>query len=635
MSELFDVLAAAALWLSVFFTLTAAVNLKSGRRALSPAGMLSSYPLFSFLQAALLKVLDLFHSLNAQSVTIAHLSALGAFLFLLSVRRSTPQSSEPLERWEPGDRWNRFLAGSALAIILALLAPLSLLIPVHFYDDHNYHMPMVASYFQNQTLADFATQSLRQISRPYAAELQLLNLVFLSRSDAWMELPNLLALGVSLQATYEIAKLTLGRKSLALLCTVLVLTAHQILLAPLTASNDLPFMALILCAFYWLIQSALDPSASVGMRMSMLGLCAGLATATKVLGICLFAAATVVLALLLITRRLPRRALLWFSISGLSVTALIVGNVFWENLSRGIAPVGVVPGEYRPRWFPFLSVARYYLYELCFRSFLTPSSSWGYGSSHYGYLYPLLFFAGGARIVHELLHSKKPSHWGLWTLALLTAVLFLSVTGLRRPQPSDQRFMIWVVPSLTILAVSFLQQLKPARILIGTLFASGLALFSFSHAFGDSSQLALMTLESVRHFQERRELLHYVDLFPEGALRLADGQVIRKLQGYEILEREAAVSDRVLYIGGKQTWMYPSWGRRFTRSVTGVSDLNDALGKIESKGYRFIVVEKLTELNLRDRSLKSAKALDYVRIANTKRRVIYKRPDSIGLQVDR
>ncbi len=628
MNELFEVLAAAALWLSVFFALTAVVNQKSGRLVLSAAGMLSSYPIFSFFQVVLVKALDLFHGLNPQSITIAHLSVLGTLLFLLYVRRSAPKRAEPLERGEPGDLLNRIFAGSTLAIILALLVPLSLLIPVHFYDDHNYHMPMVASYLQNHTLADFATQSLRQISRPYAAELQLLNLAFLSRSDTWMELPNLLALGVSLAATFEMAKLILGRKNLALLCVVLMLTAYQILLAPLTASNDLPFTALTLSAFYWLIRAALDPSANVGLRMTMLGLSVGLATATKVLGICLFAATAFVLAILAITRCLPRRAFLWFSITGLLFIILFVGNVFWENLSRGIIPVGVVPGEYRPRVFPLLPAARYYLYELPFRSFLTPSSLWGYGSAHYGYLYPLLFFAGGVRIAHQLLHSKRPSNPGLWTLALLTVVLFLSVIGFRRPQPSDQRFMIWVVPSLTILAVSFLQHLKPARILIGTLFVSGLVLFSFFHIYyGSPSLTAFLTRASARHFQEHRELPRFVDFFPEGEMRLADGRAIRKLQGYEILEREMAVSDRVLYIGGRQTWMYPSWGRRFTRFVTGVSDLNDALGKIESKQYRFIVFEKQAEPDLRDLSLKSAKALGYVRIANTRRRAIYKRQD--------
>jgi len=120
--------------------------------------------------------------------------------------------------------------------------------------------------------------------------------------------------------------------------------------------------------------------------------------------------------------------------------------------------------------------------------------------------------------------------------------------------------------------------------------------------------------------------MRYVDFFPQGTLQLPDGRIKDSLAGYQVLERAAKASDTILFIGGQDSWIYPAWGRGFTRQVVGVDSLQDAENKIKSKRFDFIIIEERAKQILRDASLELMKSSNYKAIyKNKETRFIYQR----------
>ena len=120
--------------------------------------------------------------------------------------------------------------------------------------------------------------------------------------------------------------------------------------------------------------------------------------------------------------------------------------------------------------------------------------------------------------------------------------------------------------------------------------------------------------------------MRYVDFFHQGTLQLPDGRIKDSLAGYEVLERVSKASDAILFIGGQDSWIYPAWGRGFTRQVVGVDSLQDAENKIRSERFGFIIIEKRAKRILRDPSLEVVESIDYKPIyKNKETRFIYQR----------
>lgn len=615
---------AAALFLAAPLSLLwMTVNRKVGRPLFSPAALLAAYPLYLFFQVLLMKMLNLFRLLNPGATFSAYLLADAGLLFAFFRLKTKPLR----QRKEGDDETPAFLRQVVLwsaGAILLLTSLAVLLTPLFVHDVNVYHMPMVANYLQNQSLAPWATQSLRQITRPNAAELQALNLALVSRSDVWMELPQILALFVTLVAVFEMGKILLGRTRLALLSVPIVLTAPQSFLGTISAKNDVILMALIVCSFYWVIRSVADSASRRRKEMIVLGLCTALACATKVLGICLFTAVFAVLLLLVLIKKLPAASLGTFFASGILFLGVLAGDLFWTNFIQTGIPFGIDAVEVEASDFfsgasiP-QSIFQLYLYELSFwRPFLMKGKM-NYGVSHYGYLFPLLLALGLGAMVCQFFNLKRMRKTAFWVLASLTAVFFISLTAYRRSWYYDQRFMIWMVPCLGLLTLSFFQKIRPRTSLILGVLLSLSAVFTFAYTC-HASVFRGVVERSAEYFLTHREPARNTDIFSERWGKSRFG-------AYPVLEKEAKASDGVLYVGGRKSMMYPCWGKRFSRRVEGVSDLQDALEKIRSGRYRFLVVEREAEPNLRDEALKTAKSLGYTRIAKAYSRVLYKRPE--------
>jgi hypothetical protein len=603
MMDLLASLAAAAVWLLVFvLTVWHGARLLGLRAA---EAIVAGYTAFLALQVLLIRALDLVGILGGTALRAAYMMAafIGVTLYLRWRNRTdvfAPVTGSA-DTMDDDKRLVRRIAIGCAAAVLCGVGLFSLVSPVHIWDAMAYHMPMVASYVQNASLDAWPAQDLRQVYRVNAGELQLLNIALLSGTDAWVEVPGVLALGVVLVATFAIARLALRHEALPYVVVLVVLTAPQIVVSATTAKNDLAFTAALLGAFYWAMRAAAEPERRASTHAALAAFSGGVAAGTKVMGLNVLGAAGLLVLVLTLMRRLPWRALALFVVTAAVTFAAIVGPVFWSNLARSAAPVGVAPGEVTFTTGPanLIAAAKYYVFDLAFRR-LVVLQHFEHDLSHYGYFFPILLGMGTAAAVLQLVRPRTRRRT-VAGLALMAAALFISVIAVRIPIRWDQRFMIWMVPVLAILAGTLIERINVRHALVLAIAAASFALFNLFLIL--SNEMDGMFTRSAAHLATTGELPRYVDVPPRPYQHM--------IEGYGVLDRAAAPQDSVLYIGSDDSWMYPAWGAGFTRYVRGVIDESDAAEQTATGEWRFIVIERAASARLRDATLAAANALGY------------------------
>jgi hypothetical protein len=580
MMELLEAVAGGALWLAAFGLLTFSFRIHVGLSG--GASLLAAYPVFFALQVAFAKVLGAAGHLSTTSFRLSYgaIVVLGALVLVRRFKGRLPPS-EPESSADDDGADAQFIRGIVLVtigLVMAGLTLFTLVSPPHIWDVLAYHMPMVASYVQNGSLEAWPTQDLRQVYRVNAGELQILNVALLARSDAWVELPNLLALGVFVVAGLELARKALVRPILAWLVVAVTLTAPQILLGATTAKNDLLFSAVLLCSFYWIIRAGTMEGRRPVLYASLAGLSCGIAAATKVMGLNVVAAVGILALVLVWRRRWPARRILVFGGAFAGSLLVLAGDVYWANLARSAVPVGIAPDEVA---FTFglanlTEAARFYLYELGFKRLVIPQV-FEHDFAHFGYLFPLLLLFGIAGGLRQLFQGR----YALAALGLAGAVLFVSVIALRLPIRWDQRFMIWMVPTLAIFAGSLVERIHSRYLL---------ALTGAAAAFTIANLFLVLTKEADGLFN--RSALHLAGTgVPARYVDVANERYLHMNDGFEVLDAQAAPEDSILYVGSDDSWMYPAWGPRFTRHVEGVANQDHAALAVASRRFRYVVVE--------------------------------------------
>ena len=596
---------------------------------LTRSGILIAYPLFATFQVLVTKALAAVGVLTSAGMLSAYVLfvVVGVFVYRSRRRGEAVQSAEARDARGPGEGSDtallRQVVSGGAAVIVVGAALYSLFTPLAIWDVLAYHMPMVASYVQNGSLDAWPTQDLRQIYRVNAGELQLLNVALLSGSDAWVELPNALGLAVCLVAAFELARLALRRRDFAWLVVALVLTAPQFQFGAASAKNDLIFTAVLLGAFVWALRALLSDTQTM-VYASLAGMCAAIATATKVMGLNVIGAAGLLMLVAVLMRRFPIRAAITYTIVAGATLIVLVGSVYWANYTRAGVPVGVTPNEvaYRFGINNLIAAARFYIYELPVKRLLI-TQVFEHDFGHYGYLFPLMA-AGGVIAVFRQAAKLGGRNRALSGLGLMTAALLLSVVAVRLPIEWDQRFMIWLVPACAVLAVSLVQRLDERRVLVLATAATAIGLVNLALIYSNGAEG--MFARSVSYLGATGALPRDVDA--------PAPRYVRMIEGFSVLDR-ATDTDSVLYIGSDDSWMYPSWGRHFTRHVRGVWNEADATEQVTSRRQRFIVIESAALPRIRESATDAAHASGYVPVFSSAHRVILERAVSPPMPASR
>lgn len=616
MTELLLAAGSGLLWLAAF----AAVTLLVARWFPDEPGptLLAAYPLFCAAQVLVARLASALGLLTSGAFLVLY-AALAVTAAALWIARGPAAPAQPLggdpgtaNETDPDIRLVRRVVLGCAAAVLAGLLLFALVSPVHVWDVLAYHLPMVASYIQNGSLDAWPTQDLRQVFRVNAGELQMLHVALPARSDALVELPNLLGLAVLLVGTLELARLEYGRTALPWLAVAIVLTAPQVLVGAATGKNDLLFVAVVIAAFYWMVRAGLARDGRTTRCIALAALSAAVAAATKVMGLNVLGAVGLLALVLAARRRLPFRAVLQFGVVALLALLALAGDVYWKNFSRSVVPVGISPGEISYTFGPgnITAAARFYLYDLPVRRLLTPQL-FEHDFLHYGYLFPVLLAAGCVVAFRQL----RERRFVLASLALIGAALFVSVIALRLPIQWDQRFMIWMVPTLAILALSLARRWAPRALVAATAAAASLALVQLALTITNESDGLFM--RSAQHLAGTGTLARHADV--------PNPRYTAMGAGFAALDAAAGPRDSVLYAGTDDSWMYPAWGARFSRYVVGVDDAEQAAAQVRSGRFRFIVVENEAREPIRRAIATTAAGAGYRTLQQADGRVIFVR----------
>jgi hypothetical protein len=577
--ELLESLVAGALWTGVFMLIALAAQHRLS--VTFNVAVLAAYPVFFALQVVLANALGAAGLLTTYGFRTAYGVAAVAGAFALLRYRSTRgmwEQAPPTAALDPELPVIRRTVLVTVGAVLVGLVLVTLVSPVHIWDVLAYHMPMVASYVQNGSLDAWPTQDLRQIYRVNAGELQMLNVALLARSDAWVELPNLLGLVVVLTASFELARVAFRRPAFAYLVALLVITAPQIVIGTATAKNDLVFTAALLCGFYWMVRAGLPGAPRTGVAVLLAAVSVAVAAATKVMGLNVVGAVGLLALALAVRRRLQPGHVFLYGGAAVAVLLLLVGHIYFGNIGRSAVPVGIAPGEihYAFGWANIVDAVKYYVFDLTLKR-LVRWPVFEHDFMHYGYLFPFMLVLGTAAAVRQVRERRYVPA----CLALLGVSLFLSVVAIRRPIVWDQRFMIWLVPTMAILALSLGERLAARSVVTLTRLAAVLA----------AGNLVLaLAFESDGLF--RRSALHLATTGTTARLLdVPNRRYPHMSEGLDVLGRAAAADDAILYVGTDDSWMYPLWGPRFSRHVEGVSNASHASDRIASREFRFVVVE--------------------------------------------
>jgi len=222
-------------------------------------------------------------------------------------------------RKKAGMRWASFpaplptvphlplLTGTAVLFLIVGLTAFSA--APNTWDSMTYHLPRVAHWIQNGTVAHYPTNILRQLSLPPWAEFAMAQLELLSGSDRFANLVQWLAMGGSAIGVSLIARDLEGDAAAQAAAGALALTLPMGILQGSSTQNDYTVGFWLVCFVSFLFPVSTPPgprplSAWLGAAASL-----GLALLTKGTAY-LYALPYLVLAVVLLARRAGRRSAL-------------------------------------------------------------------------------------------------------------------------------------------------------------------------------------------------------------------------------------------------------------------------------------------------------------------------------------
>jgi hypothetical protein len=142
---------------------------------------------------------------------------------------------------------------ACLGVLLLLVVAVSLVAPPNNVDSLQYHMPRVLEWVQNGNLDHFPTPYDSQDSRPYWAELAILDLRVLWGADNPASLPQIFSLVGILIAAMGITRLLGGDRKTQILAGVVAFGVPMGLLQASTQKNDIASSLWVMATAYFVV----------------------------------------------------------------------------------------------------------------------------------------------------------------------------------------------------------------------------------------------------------------------------------------------------------------------------------------------------------------------------------------------
>lgn len=236
---------------------------------------------------------------------------------------------------KPG--WFDILAGTILAIILALLFIVAIKSPVNNNDSLQYHMSRVMHWAQNRGLQHYATSFIPQLFHPLWAELAILNFRLLVNNDQFANLIQWLSMVGVLISVSALASL-LGAKKIGQWASVaFIVSLPTGILEASSTQNDYVTAFWLLCLLFFIFRSS-----QIEIRIfdiTIIGMALGLGMLTKGTFYPYAIAPLVFLMISLFVKYKPIKALIYGILIGILAIVLNLG-VWSRNFAIFGNPIG-------------------------------------------------------------------------------------------------------------------------------------------------------------------------------------------------------------------------------------------------------------------------------------------------------
>jgi 4-amino-4-deoxy-L-arabinose transferase-like glycosyltransferase len=283
-----------------------------------------------------LEILSQLGMIEVLAMIILWVGALVSILIYLA-RRARAEGGLVLPSLSWPDTWSEWATAGGLAVILLLTGFIAWFAPPNTWDALNYHMPRVAHWAQQGSLAHFATGIEFQNYLPPGASYLVLHLYILGQGDHWVNFVQWFAMAGSLIGVTWIAqKLGAGRFG-QWAAAVFAATLPMGILQATSAVNDFVVAFWMVCIAAELLDME-ENRLSITNLTSMAG-AAGLALVTKHTSIPYLTPFALGAAILL-TRRRRERSL----IPGALIGLLLVVVLNWGYLNRNMQTYGGLAG---------------------------------------------------------------------------------------------------------------------------------------------------------------------------------------------------------------------------------------------------------------------------------------------------
>jgi hypothetical protein len=585
------------------------------------AALLVAYPLWWCCQLLITKGLSLFHEINQRSLIIAT-SLLFAIpvIFAIVLNRNKRDSQHPASEGKGseqfGSRWSGahhlkaavrtyWLEGVAIIYVGLVTVDAALLYAPQVADGFNYHLPMIANWLQQGSLAPWTTACLKQITRVGGGEYQQLWVIGMPHVDLLVELPSILAGVIIGFFVWEMAQRWGASRPVALAAGFSVFAIPQIFWTALSCKDDLIMSAGIVCALFNAIASFSETRRRLAsFQAGVAAISAALVCATKIPGLAFGGSFILLFGLSLMKMGMWKRFWLVTAVFVLSSVPLFVLQYIYNFHRFGIlfaeTYVGAVAGdEPNPRTARnVLGSSVYYLLKLLF---FEPARGVGPNQdrSNYGMWFSLivlpLFAVTNWKSLVALLKAKQENRTKFLRterLFVVSYILLAIATILTRRTFStwDQRFLIWICPLMLLLSVHAVEDY------ISPIFFRILCV--------------VFTITSVRAV--------LATAYPAASGLSLSGTIEtqpnpRYLAGYEAISN-AEPGDTVLYVGGEDTAESPCWGWKYDRTVWA-ADTPITLRKYFERSPTWVVLEEAASEDLRSATLESLSARLYRQVS--------------------
>ena len=194
--------------------------------------------------------------------------------------------------WQRPERWIPWLTArlrlshvewgllAVVGLVMLVAATVAVLAPPTNYDSQTYHLPRQLLWIQQQSLAHFPTNSLRQVFMPPMAEILQANLALLGGSDRLVNCVQLLALALTSGAVVLIARELGASRFGQLLSAVFLVTLPMAFLEASGTKNDLVLALWVTTFALWTLRVFTRRECSV-VQALMMGTTLGFVLYTK------------------------------------------------------------------------------------------------------------------------------------------------------------------------------------------------------------------------------------------------------------------------------------------------------------------------------------------------------------------